>query len=70
MTSDAIARGYLARAIARVEALQMFFDDQCWADVVREAQEAVELLLKAAMRHVRTKPARTSDRPPGAFVAR
>jgi HEPN domain-containing protein len=56
-----MAAGYLARAIARVEALSVYFDRACWPDVVREAQEAVELLLKAALRHAGIEPARTHD---------
>lgn len=61
MTSDAMARGHLARAIARANALRSYFDAGCWPDVVREAQEAVELFLKAALRHVGVEPSRTHD---------
>ncbi|MBI3181681.1 MAG: HEPN domain-containing protein [Myxococcales bacterium] len=61
MTTDLMARGYLARAIARASALKVYFDARCWPDVVRESQEAVELFLKAALRRVGVEPARTHD---------
>ena len=61
MTNDVMARGYLARAIARADALPVFLAAQAWPDVVREAQEAVELLLKAALRAAGVEPARTHD---------
>jgi hypothetical protein len=56
-----MARGYLARAIARADALGVYFAASAWPDVVREAQEAVELFLKAALRAAGVEPARTHD---------
>lgn len=61
MTSDVMARGYVARAVARADALRVFFAAEAWPDVVREAQESVELFLKAALRAVGVEPARTHD---------
>ena len=61
MTSDVMARGYLARAVARADALGVYQTAGAWPDVVREAQEAVELFLKAALRSVGIEPARTHD---------
>jgi hypothetical protein len=52
VTNDVMARGYVARAVARAEALKFFLAAQAWPDVVREAQESVELFLKAALRAV------------------
>lgn len=56
-----MARGYLARAIVRADALHVYRAASAWPDVVREAQEAVELFLKAALRAAGVEPARTHD---------
>jgi hypothetical protein len=61
MTTDQMARGYLARATARADALGLYHSRGCWPDVVREAQEAVELFLKAALRQAGVEPTRTHD---------
>jgi HEPN domain-containing protein len=61
MTNDRMARGYLTLAAVRADALEVFFDAGSWANVVREAQEAVELFLKAALRHAGIEPARIHD---------
>lgn len=61
MTNDVMARGCLARALARAEAIEVFLAAQAWPDVVRTAQEAVELLLGAALRAAGVEPARTHD---------
>lgn len=61
MTTGEMARGYLARGLARTAALRAYFDAGAWPDVVRESQEAVEILLKAALRHVGLEPTRTHD---------
>lgn len=80
MTSDEMSRGFLARGVARVATLAVYLERACWPDVVREAQEAVELMLKAALRSAGIEPARThdvaeilranADRFPGWFAAR
>lgn len=56
-----MARGFLARGVARVATLAVYLERACWPDVVREAQEAVELMLKASLRCVGIEPARTHD---------
>lgn len=61
MTADEMARGYLRLATARAQALQTYIDLESWASVVREAQEAVELFLKSALRAVGIEAARTHD---------
>jgi HEPN domain-containing protein len=68
VTSDVMARGHVTRAAARADALQVYFAARAWPDVVREAQESVELFLKAALRAVGVEPARTHD-PSGALQA-
>jgi hypothetical protein len=61
MTNGDMARSYLTRGIARVDALAAYVTAQAWPDVVREAQEAVEILLKGALRQAGIEPARTHD---------
>lgn len=45
-----LAHDYLKRARVRLTALDVLYEGQSWADVVREAQELVELALKALLR--------------------
>lgn len=50
MTNKRIARGYFQEAEGRLRYLDVLLLDKRFATVVREAQEVVELLLKAALR--------------------
>ena len=50
MKNTGLARDYLRRARIRVTALDVLFDGESWADVVRESQEVVELALKGLLR--------------------
>lgn len=50
MTNPNLARDYLRRAEKRLKAVALLFDEEAFADVVRESQEVVELLLKAVLR--------------------
>lgn len=61
MTNDQIARGYLEKVRARLKALPILFEEADYSDVVREAQEIVELALKAALRFVGLEPPKTHD---------
>lgn len=56
-----LARDYMRRASVRLRALDVLFDAESWADVVREAQEIVELSLKALLRSVGVDPPRVHD---------
>ena len=51
MTNPDLARDYFTRARKRLKAVALLLDEEAFADVVRESQEVVELLLKAALRH-------------------
>lgn len=53
MHNDSLCRDYLARARARLKALEVLLGERSWADVVRESQEIVELCLKALLRAAR-----------------
>ncbi len=52
---------YVRRAAARVKALDVLFDEESWADVVRESQEVVELALKGLLRACGVEPPRVHD---------
>ena len=56
MTSRKIARDYLAKVEARLEALRLFLARARHDDVIREAHEAMELLIKGALRFVGVDP--------------
>jgi hypothetical protein len=62
MRNLSLADDYLRRARKRLAALDALYAEQSWADVVREAQEIVELALKAALRRYRTETPRLHDR--------
>ena len=61
MTSEDLARSYLFKARARLAALAVLRDAGDHSDVVREAQELVELALKAMLRAVGIEPPKFHD---------
>lgn len=61
MTNLTLAQSYLQKCLVRLEALELFFDRGDYSDVVREAQEVVELALKAILRSVGIEPPRWHD---------
>lgn len=61
MTGDELARAYLAKARARLRVLDVLVEERAHSDVVREAQELVELALKAALRIVGIDPPHWHD---------
>lgn len=61
MTADELARSYLAKAAVRAEMLEFLAQRQAWSDVVRVAQELVELALKGMLRHVGVDPPKWHD---------
>lgn len=61
MTSDRIARDYLVRAGLRRKALATLVEGGAFADVVREAHETAELILKGALRLVGVDPPKRHD---------
>ena len=64
MTSRKLAQDYLAKVEVRLEALRLFLDRGRHDDVLREAHEAVQLLLKGALRFVGLDPPRRHDPAP------
>ncbi|MFW6180902.1 MAG: HEPN domain-containing protein [Spirochaetota bacterium] len=61
MTSLDLARSYLKKAEARVDILEVLYRKAAYSDVVREAQEVVELALKGALRFVGIEPPKYHD---------
>ncbi len=61
MRNTDLGRDYIHRAGIRLQALDVLFDAESWADVVRESQEIVELALKALLRECGIDPPRTHD---------
>ena len=61
MHNTELAGDYIRRASARLRALDVLFEAESWADVVRESQEIVELALKALLRSAGVDPPRIHD---------
>ena len=61
MTATSLAQSYLLKALVRLEILELFLAKEAFSDVVREAQEAVELMLKAILRQVGVEPPKWHD---------
>ncbi len=61
MHNTELAGDYIWRATVRLRALDVLYDAESWADVVRESQEAVELALKALLRSCGVDPPRNHD---------
>ena len=61
MRNPDLARDYVRRASVRLRALDVLFEGESWADVVRESQEVVELTLKALLRVSGIDPPRIHD---------
>ena len=61
MRNRDLAADHLRRAVARLRALDVLFEAESWADVVRESQEIVELTLKGLLRACGVEPPRIPD---------
>ena len=61
MRNPDLARDYVHRAHVRLRALDVLFEAESWADVVRESQEVVELALKGLLRACGVAPPRIHD---------
>ena len=60
-TNGALARSYLAKARVRLRALAVFVAEEAHSDVIREAQELVELALKGMLRQAGVEPPHWHD---------
>ncbi len=61
MRNRELATDYVRRARVRLRALDVLFEGESWADVVREAQELVELALKGLLRSCGVEAPRIHD---------
>ena len=61
MTSVSLAHSYFQKARKRLRALGTLFEDEAYSDVIREAQELVELALKGMLRFVGIEPPKQHD---------
>lgn len=61
MQNKSLANDYIKRCKARLLAIDCLYDQESWADVVRECQEVVELALKACLRHFNIEAPRIHD---------
>lgn len=61
MTNNSLAKSYLAKATARLKVLDVLLAEEAWSDVIREAQEIVELALKGMLRQMGADPPKWHD---------
>ena len=61
MRNRDLASDYVHRAAVRLRALDVLYEAESWADVVRESQEVVELALKGLLRACGIEPPRIHD---------
>ena len=61
MTNISLAQSYLIKAKKRLKILAVLIAESDYSDVVREAQEIVELALKGMLRHVGIEPPKWHD---------
>ena len=61
MTNRSLAEAYLAKAEVRLEVLEVLRRRAAHSDVVREAQELVELALKGMLRAIGVEPPHVHD---------
>jgi HEPN domain-containing protein len=61
VTNASLAGAYLVKAQKRLKTLPVLLDEAAYSDVVREAQEIVELALKGMLRHVGIEPPKWHD---------
>ena len=61
MKNRSLIEDYLLRSQHRLAAVELLYERKSWADVVREAQEVVELALKALLKHFNIEIPRIHD---------
>lgn len=61
MTNITLAQSYLKKAVDRLDVLQLLFNKKAYSDVIREAQEIVELASKGMLRAVGIEPPKFHD---------
>ncbi len=61
MTNESLAKSYLRKASDRLDVLDVLLKKGAYSDVVREAQELVELALKGMLRAIGIEPPKLHD---------
>ncbi len=61
MTNESLAQSYLSKVEKRLKVLNVLYKEKDYSDVVREAQEIVELSLKGMLRAVGIEPPKIHD---------
>lgn len=61
MTNESLAQSYLKKASDRLDVLELLLRKGAYSDVVREAQELVELALKGMIRSIGIEPPKLHD---------
>jgi HEPN domain-containing protein len=61
MTNKTLAQSYRLKAEKRMKILEVLLKEEAYSDVVREAQEIVELALKGILRQVGVEPPKWHD---------
>ena len=61
MTNISLAKSYLIKADKRLKVLDLLLEEKAYSDVIREAQECVELALKGMLRFVGIDPLKWYD---------
>ena len=61
MTSKGLALSYMQKSIARLDILTVLLNKEDYSDVIREAQEIVELCLKGILRSAGIEPSKFHD---------
>jgi HEPN domain-containing protein len=61
VTNRSLARSYVIKATKRLKSLEVLLQEEAYSDVIREAQEVVELCLEAMLRAVGVEPPKIHD---------
>jgi len=61
VTNESLAQSYLRKASDRLDVLELLLRKGAYSDVVREAQELVELALKGMLRSIGIEPPKLHD---------
>lgn len=61
MINQTLAQSYLLKATKRLKVLDVLLEEEAYSDVVREAQELVELALKGILRQLGVEPPKQHD---------
>ena len=61
MTNKTLAKSYLIKAQKRLKILKVLLEEEAYSDVIREAQEIVELAVKGMLRQIGIDPPKQHD---------